>query len=43
VPYSDPKKGGDFAKAFDLPVLAEPEQVAASIIALVRPDGEASC
>lgn len=40
VPYSrDDKAGGDFAKSFDLPILAEPEQVAAAVAELVK-DGD---
>lgn len=40
VPYSNPDKSlGDFAKSFDLPVLAEPDEVAAAVAALVK-DGD---
>lgn len=38
VPYSKPQVAlGDYAKEFDLPYLAEPEQVAAAVSALIRP------
>jgi hypothetical protein len=37
VPYSRTDTAcGDFAKAFDLPVLAEPEQIAAAVANLVK-------
>lgn len=37
VPYSDEQKAlGDFAKEFDVPLLAEPEQVAKAVAGLVN-------
>lgn len=39
VPYSDDQKAcGDFARSFNLPVLEEPEQVAAAVAELVKGD-----
>jgi hypothetical protein len=38
VPYSKPRAGGDYAKEFELHPLAEPEDVAAAVWALLHPD-----
>lgn len=38
VPYSKPQAGGDFAKEFAINELAEPEDVAAAVWALLHPD-----
>ena len=41
VPYSRPQTAcGDFAREFELPYLAEPEQVAAAVAALIKPAAE---
>lgn len=42
VPYTKPQTAcGDFAKEFELPYLAEPDQVAAAVVDLIKPAEEA--